>query len=129
MILFKKKNTQNVDYQYVYTVYDKVAQKCRGLFYSPTDANMLRTSLPEILMDYSFRDIQIKRIGRIEINSGIIENLNVKVISLDSYTFPHSRLSSKGDDLPLETLDSAMKDFKFNVQKKLDSKESEVINE
>lgn len=129
-MFFKKKNKENVDYQYVYTVFDKVAQKCVGLWYSPTDENMLKTSLPSILMDYPFRDIQVRRIGRFETNSGLIEPMNCKVISLDSYTFPHSRLSSKGDDLTLEELDSSMKNVKAKAMSKHDdSSSSEVLNE
>lgn len=120
-MFFKKKNSTNLDYQYVYTVKDKIGKKCIGLFYSTTDENMLRTSLPSILMDYPFRDIEILRIGRFETNTGVIEPLNSKAIALDKYLFPHSKLSPKGEDLSLETLDSSMKEAKNKMMSKIDS--------
>lgn len=121
MFDFSKKNKKNVDWNYVYTVFDKVAKKSLGLFYSTTDENMIRTSLPSILMDYPFRDIEIRRIGRFESNSGVIESMNVRIIPLEKYTFPHSRLSNKGDDLSLEDLDKGMKDFKSKKMAEIDS--------
>lgn len=131
-----KKNKNNVDWNYVYTVHDKISGKHIGLFYSPTDENLIRTTLPTVLMDYPFRDIEILRCGRFETNSGTIESLSKKLISLDKYLFPHSRLSSKHDDLSIEELDKNMKDFKANKMAEIDKKNedsekesSEVVNE
>lgn len=119
--MFGKKSKINVDYQYVYTVFDKVANKCIGLWYSPTDENMIRIALPSILMDYSFRDIEIFRVGRFETNKGIIESINKKSIPLDKYTFPHSRLSSKGDDLSLDDVDKLSKALKSKAMSEIDN--------
>lgn len=115
-----KKETKKENCNYVYTVYDKVSKRHIGLFYSTTDENMIRTSLPSILMDYPLRDIEIKRIGMFDDVNGTLDSRTSKIIPLDSYTFPHARLSSKGDDLSLDELDKGMKDAKTEQLKKID---------
>ena len=133
----KDKIKNNVDWNYVYTIHDKISDKHIGIFYSPTDENMIRTSLPTILMDYPLRDIEVIRIGRFETNSGFIESLNHKFIPMERYLFPHSRLSPKGEDLTVDEVDSACKkakqkqmahvdELKENYSKK---NKSEVVNE
>lgn len=127
------------DYQYIYTVHDKVAGRCVGTFAGSSDAVMLRVSLPSILMDFSFRDIEIYRVARIDFVTGLVEGLDrPKVIPLDTYLFPHSRLSPKGEDVSLQSLDNAMKELHHNMKKNLDemiekqmkeNNKSEVVNE
>lgn len=149
--MFKKKNevdkttkknatfVDSHDYQYIYTVHDKVAGRCIGTFAGSSDAVMLRVSLPSILMDFSFRDIEIYRVARIDFVTGLVEGFDCpKVIPLDTYLFPHSRLSPKGEDISLQSLDDAMKELHHNMKKNLDEKiekqmmennKSEVVNE
>ena len=124
-----KKNKSNVDWNYVYTVHDIVSGKHIGLFYSPSDEALIRTTLPTVLMDYPLRDIEILRCGRFETNSGFIESLNPKTISLNKYLFPHSRLSSIHDDLSLEELDISMKDFKAKKLAEIDKKNDESVSD
>lgn len=131
-MFFKKKDIANVDFNYVYTVFDKVAKKHIGLFYGTTDEVVIRTSLPTILMDYPLRDIELRRIGRFETNTGLIESLNPKFIPLERYLFPHARLSPKGENVSLEDLDSACKDAKAKQMAEIDKlreNKSEVVNE
>lgn len=150
--MFRKKNqvdkttqknatvsVESHDYQYIYTVHDKVANRCVGTFAGSSDAVMLRVSLPSIIMDFSFRDIEIYRVARIDFVTGLVEGFDrPKVIPLDTYLFPHSRLSPKGEDVSLQALDDAMKELHHNMKKNLDEKiekqirdnnKSEVVNE
>lgn len=112
-----KKNKTNINY--VYSIYDTVAKRYRGTFYHPTDEDMIRTTLPTILMDYPLRDIEIYRIGIFDDISGTIRPCIKHLVSTSQYTFPHSRLSSKGDDLPLEEIDVEMKKQKAEMIDKL----------
>lgn len=147
-MFFKKKNKKvekttvinhvSADWQYIYTVHDKIAGRCVGTWLGTSDEVMLRVSLPHILMDFSFRDIEILRIARVDMVTGFVESIVPKPISLDCYLFPHSRLSPKGEDIDLETLDKSMKDLnvkmKANLDKKIENQikennKSEVVNE
>ena len=131
--MFGKK--QNLDYtHFVYTVYDSVSKKCRGCFYHSTDEEMIRTTLPTILMDYPLRDIEIRRVGMFNEDTGELFSARHVIIPTDCYTFPHSRLSCDGDNLDMDELDSAMKEKKNEIianlsKMKDDNKESEVVNE
>lgn len=123
---------QNLNFtHYVYTVYDSVSKKYRGTFYHSTDEEMIRTTLPTILMDFPLRDIEIYRIGMFDEDSGELFSCRHVIIPTDCYTFPHSRLSCAGDDLPQEDLDKAMKEkkveliTKINEAKKSESEDSE----
>ena len=116
-------------WNFVYTVFDKVENHCIGLFYNPTDAGMLRSSLPQIIMDYNFRDIEIRRIAKFDTVSGITEPLAVKVITLDTYLFPHSRLSPKGEDVSMESMSDTLKSLKSSINKNLPVEDKKVANE
>lgn len=132
----KKKNLYGND-MYVYSVFDSVSKLYRGTFYHNTDAEMIKVSLPSLLMEFALRDISIYRIGIFNTATGEIKPTHKIKIPLDSYTFPHSRLSSKGDDLTLEEVEEEMKKTKNELVAKLNSsvndkeeiKEEEVINE
>lgn len=100
---------------YIYTVYDTVSNVYRGTFYHVNDKEMIKITLPSILMEFPLRDIKIYRIGRFSSKSGVIESINRKQVSTDCYLFPHSRLSSVGDDLSLDELDKGMKDTKNKI--------------
>lgn len=113
-MLGKKKENPKLSH-FVYTVYDSVSKKFRGTFYHSTDEEMIRTSLPTILMDYPLRDIEIHRIGLFDEDSGDLVATKHVIIPTDCYTFPHSRLSSVGDDLPTEEIDKVMKEEKVNL--------------
>lgn len=126
--MFTKKKNLNFTH-YVYTVYDSVSQKCRGTFYASTDEEMVRTTLPSILMDFPLRDIQIKRIGMFDEDTGELFAMRHTIIPSDCYLFPHSRLSSVGDDLPQEELDEKMKEIKNEKIAELSAKKSEAVNE
>lgn len=130
--MFSKK--QNLNYtHFVYTVYDSVSKKYRGTFYHSTDEEMIRTTLPTILMDYALRDIEIHRIGMFDEDSGELFACRHVIIPTDCYTFPHSRLSSVGDDLSQEELDTAMKEKKneliANLAAEKEKQDKEVVNE
>lgn len=112
-----KKNKTNINY--VYSIYDTVAKRYRGTFYHSTDEDMIRTTLPTVLMDYPLRDIEIYRIGIFDDISGTIRPCVKKQISTSKYLFPHSRLSSKGDDLSIEEIDNEMKKSKAEMIEKL----------
>lgn len=100
---------------YVYTIYDKMAKRYRGTFYHSTDEEMIRTTLPSVLMDFPLRDISIYRIGMFDDVQGIIKPCLKKLVPTDIYTFPHSRLSSAGDDLSLKEIDIEMKKTKAEI--------------
>lgn len=108
--MFKKK--PKLGNLFVYTIYDNVSKKYRGLFYHYSDEDMIRTSLPTVLMDFPLRDINIYRIGTFDDDSGELLPSHRVLIPTSCYTFPHSRLSSDGDDLPLDDLDNEMKKAK-----------------
>lgn len=123
----------NLNYtHFIYTVYDSVSKKYRGTFYHSTDEEMIRTTLPTILMDFPLRDIEIHKIGMFDEDSGEIFSCKHVIIPTDCYTFPHSRLSCAGDDLDTKELDKAMKEKKVKMMESLkESKEEkqEVVNE
>lgn len=102
---------------YVYTVYNLVSQKYTGLFYHYTDEEMIQKSLPIVLMDYCLRDIQIIRIAIFNDDNGTLTSLNSDKVIVDTncYLFPHSRLSSEGDDLPLEKIEESMHNKKNEI--------------
>lgn len=109
----------------IYTCFDKVSKKYRGLFYHNTDEEMIRTSLPTILYDYPLRDIEIYRIGQFNEDTGEIVYLKAKLIPTDCYTFPHSRLSCTGDNLKLSELDNGIKENKNKIISELSENKSE----
>lgn len=106
------KKNQSLYVSNVYTVYDKVGKRYIGLFYAPTDEAMIRTSLPSILLDYPLRDINVVCIGQFDELRGEIVSSAPKYVDVSCYTFPHSRLSSVGDDLDFGELDEYMKKVK-----------------
>ena len=117
---------------YIYSVYDNVSKQFRGTFYHSTDEDMIRTTLPTILMDFALRDIEIHKIASFDDTSGEIIPIKHVIIPTDCYTFPHSRLSSDGDDLPVEELDTKMKEFKAQKIAELSEQKSNnkgVVNE
>lgn len=120
---------KNLNYtHFVYSVFDSVSKKFRGTFYHSTDEEMIRTTLPSILMDYPLRDIEIHRIGMFDEDSGEIFATKHTIIPTDCYLFPHSRLSTPGDDLPQEELDKAMKDLKVEQIAKMSEEKSSDKN-
>lgn len=100
---------------YIYTIYDTVSNIYRGTFYHVNDKEMIKITLPSLLMEFPLRDIKIYRIGRFSSKNGVIESIPRKQVSTDCYLFPHSRLSSVGDDLSLEELDKGMKETKNKI--------------
>lgn len=119
-----KKNKSNINY--IYSIFDTVAKRYRGTFYHPTDEDMIRTTLPTVLMDFPLRDIKIYRIGIFDDINGDIKSCVKKEVSTNKYLFPHSRLSSTGDDLSLEEIDTEMKKSKAELINKInESKMSE----
>ena len=129
--MFKKKKDLNYTHL-VYTVYDSISKKFRGCFYHSTDEEMIRTTLPTILMDYTLRDIEIHRIGMFNEDTGELFSTHHVIIPTDCYTFPHSRLSSKNDNLDINELDKAMKERKNEIIaniKNQSEKTEGVINE
>lgn len=114
------------NFKNVYTIFDTVSKEHVGLFYHSTDEDMIRTTLPSVLMDYPLRDIQVVCIGTFDNIKGVVHSTKVRrVISTSKYLFPHSRLSSKGDDLSLDELDKGMKEAKANAVANLSSKKDE----
>lgn len=116
--MFGKKKDLNFTH-FVYTVFDSVSKKYRGTFYHSTDEEMIRTTLPSILMDFPLRDIEIHRIGMFNEDTGDLSGSHHIIIPTNCYTFPHSRLSSVGDDLSQEELDKAMKEKKVDLITKI----------
>lgn len=96
----------------VYTIHDKIADVYVGLSYHYTDEDMVRTFLPTVLMDYSLRDIEIICIGLFDENKGLIEPIEHRKIDTNCYLFPHSRLSPKGEDEKLESIEKTCKEIK-----------------
>lgn len=118
----RKSNPRTV--RNVYTVYDKVAKQYRGLFYANTDEEMIRTSLPTVLMDFPLRDVTIIRIGTFDDFTGTLDVCRHVTVPTDKYLFPHSRLSSVGDDIPVDELDVNIKNMKNEVVS-----QKEAVNE
>lgn len=118
---------------FVYSIYDTVSKKWRGTFYHTTDEDMIRISLPTVLMDFPLRDIEVWKIGTFDDDSGELFPIRHVLIPTNCYLFPHSRLSSDGDDESLENIDSAMKEQKNKMIAELSEKKSEtkkeVVNE
>lgn len=100
---------------YIYTIYDTVSEVYRGTFYHVNDKEMIKITLPSILMEFPLRDIKIYRIARFSTKTGAIETIVRKQVPTDCYLFPHSRLSSQGDDLSLDELDKGMKEAKNKI--------------
>ena len=113
--MFKKSEKVSRGNFNVYTVFDTVSKKYRGTFIASTDEEMIRTSLPSILMDFALRDIEIIRIGHFNDDTGSLVGGEYVHIPTDCYTFPHSRLSCDGDDLSPEEVDKAMKKHKAEL--------------
>lgn len=109
---------------YIYTIYDCISKKYRGTFYHTTDEDMIRTSLPSVLMDFPLRDIEIYRIAIFNEDTGEIFECRKVLIPTDCYTFPHDRCSPDGEDLPLEEIDSAMKEHKAKLVASLSDNKS-----
>lgn len=129
--MFKNK-TENHNYNYIYTVYDTVAKMYVGTFTATSDAVMIRSCLPSILVDFSLRDIEIYRIARIDFVTAEVEPIKHKSVDLESYKFPHFRLSPKGEDISLEKLNDTMKSVsdKKELDVKVDDiRDVEVVNE
>lgn len=110
----KKKNSFGSE-NLVFTVFDKVSKLYRGTFYHSTDEEMIKVSLPSLLMEFPLRDIEIFCIGTFNTSTGKLTSLPKRKISTSCYLFPHSLLSSKGDDLSLKDLDKAMKEKKAEL--------------
>lgn len=125
--MFKTKKTNYT--HFVYTIYDSVSKKYRGCFYHSTDEEMIKITLPTILMDFPLRDIEIRRIGMFNEDTGELFPSNHVIIPTNCYTFPHSRLSSHGDDLSLEDLDKAMKDKKNEMIAQISEMKNKKNNE
>lgn len=109
----------------VYTIHDKIADVYVGLTYHYTDEEMIRQFLPTVLMDYSLRDIEIEKIGIFDENKGIIQSEEHQTVPTDCYLFPHSRLSPKGEDESLETIEETCKKIKTEHTVKTEVKENE----
>ena len=109
----------------VYTIHDKIADVYVGLTYHYTDEEMIRTFLPTVLMDYSLRDIEIEKIGIFDENKGIIQSEAHQTVPTDCYLFPHSRLSPKGENESLETIEETCKKIKTQHVTKTEVKENE----
>lgn len=111
--MFKKKSKKETfsggSYQYIYTVFDKVSKLYRGTFYHNTDEEMIKVSLPTLLIEFALRDIIIYRVGRFNTATGDVEGMTHKVINTSCYLFPHSRLSPEGENLSLEEIEKAVK--------------------
>lgn len=120
--MFKKKSKKETfsggSYQYIYTVYDKVSKLYRGTFYHNTDEEMIKVSLPTLLIEFALRDIIIYRVGRFNTSNGDIEGLNHKVIDTSCYLFPHSRLSPEGENITLEDVEKAVKSEVSQIKEK-----------
>lgn len=126
--MFKKKSNQiTMDMQKIYSVYDSVSKQYRGTFYHSTDAEMIKVSLPSLLMEFALRDISIYRVGYFDPTTGDIKPCNHVKIPLDSYTFPHSRLSSKGDDLTLDEVADEMQKTKNEMIAKISESKIEEV--
>lgn len=118
--MFKKNSNQiTMDMQKIYSVYDSVSKQYRGTFYHSTDAEMIKVSLPSLLMEFPLRDISIYCVGYFDPTTGDIKPCHHVKIPLDSYTFPHSRLSSKGDDLTLDEVATEMQKTKNEMIAKM----------
>lgn len=123
--MFKKKQTQG-NY-FVYSVFDTVSKKWFFTFYHSSDEDMIRTSLPTILAQFPLRDIEVWKVGSFDDTSGELFPCKHVLIPTSCYLFPHSRLSSVGDDISPEEIDSAIKEEKNKI---LSSKGNmEVVNE
>lgn len=129
--MFGKKK-EKLGNHFVYSIYDTVSKKWRGTFYHTTDEDMIRISLPTVLMDYPLRDVEVWKIGTFDDDSGEIFPLRHVLIPTNCYLFPHSRLSSDGDDLSLDEIDSVMKEQKnkiiAEISEKKNEQKSEVVN-
>lgn len=129
--MFGKKK-EKLGNHFVYSIYDTVSKKWRGTFYHTTDEDMIRISLPTVLMDYPLRDVEVWKIGTFDDDSGEILPLRHVLIPTNCYLFPHSRLSSDGDDLSPDEIDSFMKEQKnkiiAEISEKKNEQKSEVVN-
>lgn len=130
--MFGKKK-EKLGNHFVYSIYDTVSKKWRGTFYHTTDEDMIRISLPTVLMDFPLRDIEVWKIGTFDDDSGELTPLRHVLIPTNCYLFPHSRLSSDGDDLSLDEIDTSMKEHKNKLVAELSEKKNantkEVVNE
>lgn len=128
--MFGKKKDVQKGTHYIYTIYDSVSKKYRGTFYHTTDEDMIRTSLPTVLMDFPLRDIEVYRVGIFNEDTGDVFESHRVLIPTDCYTFPHSRLSSKDDNLSLEEIDEKMKEEKNKLIADIaEKKNKEAVNE
>lgn len=126
--MFGKKK-EKLGNHFVYSIHDTVSKKWRGTFYHTTDEDMIRISLPTVLMDFPLRDIEVWRIGTFDDDSGELLPLRHVLIPTNCYLFPHSRLSSDGDDLSLDEIDSSMKEQKNTIIAEMAEKKNEQKSE
>lgn len=89
----------------VYVVFDKVSKHYKEMYFSSTDEDFIRTKLPNVILSTPLRDLQIFKIGIFNDVTGELKPTVRKKINTDCYLFPHSRLSPKGEDLPLEKIE------------------------
>lgn len=126
--MFGKKK-EKLGNHFVYSIHDTVSKKWRGTFYHTTDEDMIRISLPTVLMDFPLRDIEVWKIGTFDDDSGELLPLRHVLIPTNCYLFPHSRLSSDGDDLSLDEIDSSMKEQKNTIIAEMAEKKNEQKSE
>lgn len=99
----------------VYAVYDKVSKRYKKLYYNTTDEEFIRLNLPTCIVSTPLRDLEIHRIAQFNDVSGELKKVVKKKVDVQCYTFPHSRLSCKGDDITLQELEEDVNKTKAEV--------------
>lgn len=92
----------------VYAVFDKVSKHYNKLYFATTDEEFVRKYLPEVFLEVPLRDLKIYKIGIFDDVTAEIKPTVHKIVKTDCYLFPHSRLSSVGDDVKLEDIENAV---------------------
>lgn len=80
---------------YLYSLYDKVAQKFKSVTVAESEQMFVRSCFSAIVMDYALEDIEFYCVGMFDDDLGIIKPCVPRLCSWDCYKFPESRISKE----------------------------------
>lgn len=114
----------------VFACFDKISKHYISLEFASTEQDFIRTKLPSVLIKCPLRELSVFKIGIFNDVTGEFKKTVKKSIKLDSYYFPHSRLSPPGEDLKLEDIDESIQKTKNEIlANSSDNKSDENIKE
>ena len=108
----------------VYAVFDKVSKHHQALYYATTDEEFIRKYLPKCIASFPLRDLSVFKIGTFNDVTGELKQTIRKRVDVECYCFPHSRLSSVGDNVKLSDLEESIQKTKNEILSLLTEEEN-----